>query len=528
MLHRSIALLTAIALAGCVQQPAAPATRGASAKSPREARSRNVSAEEQAVLYLHTAAEAAPRLGSGNEPTAFRDSYNNAVAKLTVLLRSADNGRLWGRPLTLSASGVTYHLRFHPGTHDVIWAPDYFDAFIPASEVPLKVIRKRNVQEGVGGALVGIRKKTPSEPFAMPSGVTAPVTAVLDFQGREATLALRDPGEQPKARVAGAIRPLAADFTAPLAYYPTVNEFWTGLMGAMHVSHYMGSAGLYLEQPYDPDRIPLVFVHGLISTPQLWRRVINAIEADPELRGHYQCWVFSYPTGNPVVYSALRLRQDLDKAQQLYGMPHGIVLVGHSMGGLLTRMQVTTMDLAAWDRVEGHTADRLFSGLPPDTLVHQAYLFNANPHIQRVIFICTPHRGSELATGFIGTIAANLVGLPGNLTGAIKNSMGDALEIASGYPHRIPNGVTGLSPKSPPLRVMDKLPVSAPYHTILGDRGKKNSPNSSDGVVAYWSSHLDSAQSEKIVPGPHGSCELPETIDELRRILRLHLKTASR
>ena len=392
----------------------------------------------------------------------------------------------------------------------------------------MKVIRKRNVQEGVGGALVGIRKKTPREPFTLPAGVTAPVTATLDFRGREATLFLRDPGELPKARVAGAVRPLAADFTAALAYYPTVNEFWTGLMGAIRVSHYMGSAGLYLEQPYDPDRIPLIFVHGLISTPQMWRRIINEIESDPELRGRYQCWVFSYPTGNPVVYSALRLREDLEKARKLYGLPRGFVLVGHSMGGLVSRMQVTTMDLAAWDGVEGATADRLFNGLPPDTLVHRAYLFDANPKVSRVVFICTPHRGSDLATGVIGTIASDLVGLPGTVAGKFKNSMGDALEVASGYPHRMPNGVTGLSPRSPPLRVMDKLPVRAPHHTILGDRGRGNSPNSSDGVVAYWSSHLDSAESQKVVPGPHGSCELPQTIEELRRILRLHLKTASR
>jgi alpha/beta hydrolase fold len=343
--YRYTILVSALVLAGCAHYSAAPETRSTVAKSLREARSKDRTAEERAALYLHAAAEAAPRLGSGNEPTAFRDTYNAAAAELTVLLRSADNGRLWNRPLTLSANGIAYHLRFHPGTHDVIWPPDYFTAFVPSSEVRLKVIRKRNVQEGVGGALVGIRKKTPREPFTLPAGVTAPVTATLDFRGREATLFLRDPGERPKAPVAGAVRPLAADFTAALAYYPTVNEFWTGLMGAIRVSHYMGSAGLYLEQPYDPDRIPLIFVHGLISTPQMWRRIINEIEADPVLRGRYQCWVFSYPTGNPVVYSALRLREDLEKARQRYGLPRGFVLVGHSMGGLVSRPGIESKGL---------------------------------------------------------------------------------------------------------------------------------------------------------------------------------------
>jgi hypothetical protein len=163
--------------------------------------------------------------------------------------------------------------------------------------------------------------------------------------------------------------------------------------------------------------------------------------------------------------------------------------------------------------------------MPPDTLIHRAYLFRANPQIRRIVFICTPHRGSDLASGTIGDIAMHLVSMPGKLAGSFKNSMGDALQIASGYPHRMPNGITALSPKSPPLLVMDKVPIHTTYHSIVGDRGKGNSPKSTDGVVAYWSSHLDSADSEKIVPGPHGSCELPETIAELKRILRLHLKS---
>jgi hypothetical protein len=42
------------------------------------------------------------------------------------------------------------------------------------------------------------------------------------------------------------------------------------------------------------------------------------------------------------------------------------------------------------------------------------------------------------------------------------------------------------------------------HHSIIGDRGKGDTPNSSDGVVPYWSSHLATAKSEKIVPGLFG------------------------
>ena len=87
----------------------------------------------------------------------------------------------------------------------------------------------------------------------------------------------------------------------------------------------------------------------------------------------------------------------------------------------------------------------------------------------------------------------------------------------------VPTGINGLSPRSPVLKTLDTLPITAPYHSIIGDRGRGDSPNSSDGVVPYWSSHLEGAESELIVPGPHGSYALPQTVAELKRILRLEL-----
>jgi len=96
-------------------------------------------------------------------------------------------------------------------------------------------------------------------------------------------------------------------------------------MGAINVGHYMDLTGLYTLEPYDPDRIPIVFVHGLISTARMWRNVVNELEFDPVLRARYQCWVFNYPTGNPLLYSALRCREELTKAEKLYGLPHGFV-----------------------------------------------------------------------------------------------------------------------------------------------------------------------------------------------------------
>lgn len=490
----------------------------------KEAGKKTTSAAERAALYLTSAAEAEDLLDSPASGAAAREIYNKSAADLTVLLRSAEGGSLWNRPLTLRSGDTTWRLRYARGTRDGVWDPSRFTSLIPASEVDMKTLHRRNRQDGIGGALVGVRKMDPVEPFAPRlAGVNAAVTAVLDFKGRDVTLSLVDPADKSRAVISGTTRTLDADFSAPLAHYPKRSEWWNGLMGAVHVSAYMKNTGLYMLQPYDPDRIPLIFVHGLISTPLMWRNVINEVEADPELRGKYQCWVFSYPTGNPPAYSALRFREELDRVYQLYPAAKDYVLVGHSMGGLVSRMQVTTFTRGSWDVIGKEKAARFFSGVKKGDLVERSILFQANPHVARTIFICTPHRGSEMALGSLGMIGMRLISLPVDLTASITGTLESSLSEITGTPGRLPNSVTGLSPRNPTLKVLDTEPIRIPHHSIIGDRGRGDTPDSSDGVVPYWSSHLNSARSEKIVPGPHGACELPETITELRRLLHLHL-----
>jgi pimeloyl-ACP methyl ester carboxylesterase len=522
----ALILCAAFALTACVTTVVPPErveTRAAAAYL-KAAAVPATPADQRAALYLQAAAAAADQLGSAAAGDAARIIYNQAAAGLTVLLRSAENGRLWNRPLTVTSGTITYRLKFAQGARDGVWDPNQFTTLTPAAAVPAKSVVRKNRQAGVGGALVGVRKTTPREPFAPPFGVTAPVTAVLDYKGHDATLTLCDPSAKPKARVAGADRLLDADFSAPLAYYPHKSEYLHGIMGALRVDRYTTTTGLYELQPYDAERIPLIFVHGLISTPRMWRNVINELESDPQLRGRYQCLVFGYPTGNPPAYSALRLREELAKFYQLHPAAQPCVLVGHSMGGIISRMETTTVDRDAWNAMGKDKAARFFVNMPKGSLVERAIIFKANPHVARVVFICTPHRGSEMALGSLGELARRLIFLPADLTATITGTMGNAVAIMTGDPKRMPNSVTGLAPTNPMFQVLDARPITPPYHSIIGDRGKGDTPNSSDGVVAYWSSHLKGARSEKIVPGPHGACELPATLAEVRRILHLHLK----
>src|SRR5215831_19209058 len=523
---RLIAAVTCLAfLASCATAP--QTARGPeyapTASIMREARSANVPVERRAGDYLQAAAVTAPLLGNGIGTPAC-ETYNAACGELTVLLRSSEGGQLWNQPLTLAGNNTTYRLRLERASN-AVWAPNYFTTFLPADAIKERLIRKANTHEGVGGALVGVRKVDPPEKFAPRRGITAPVTATLDFQTTSATLALRRPRKQPTATVEGKVRPLDANFSAPISYYPPpASLLFTGFLGGLKNSNYPAPTGLYFLQPYDPDRIPLVFVHGLFSTPFDWAKTINGLQADPEIRKHYQFWLFAYPTGNPILYSSLRFREELARVDQAYPNHKPYVIVGHSMGGMLTHNQVVTVTEAMWDKSLGQTARNIFRENSRDSLIVRTTTFRANPRIQRVVFICTPHRGSDLASNPIGRLGISLITLPARLTAVMMDSL-TGLDLAqiTGSSKRLPNSITGLKPTSPALPVINSVPIKVPYHSIIGDRGKDHCPDCSDGVVAYWSSHLDGAQSEKIVPGPHGSCQLPQTIAELDRILRLHL-----
>ena len=373
----------------------------------------------------------------------------------------------------------------------------------------------------------------PRKQFLPLVGLAVPVTAALDFMpsistdGQEvhdATLELYDPTRRETVRIAGAQRPLAADFGAPLAYYPDPKSL--GFMAMVRPAKYEKRAGLYMLEPYDPNRIPVVLIHGLTSIPQMWIPTISAVESDPEIRGRYQFWVFDYPTGDPIVLSAHKLRESLAQVYQLYPKTKGLVLISHSMGGLLSQMQAVTSKRVLWDSVFRGDANRLYTKLPSENVLKRALIFDANPRVQRIVFICVPHRGSDLATNWIGSIGTGLISLPGKLWSGALAVVAGPLEKDLGVRH-LPTGINGLSPRSPMLRALDTLPIQAPYHTIVGDRGRGDTPNSSDGVVAYWSSHLTGAQSELVVPGPHGSYALPQTVRELKRILRLNLTAAN-
>jgi hypothetical protein len=92
---------------------------------------------------------------------------------------------------------------------------------------------------------------------------------------------------------------------------------------------------------------------------------------------------------------------------------------------------------------------------------------------------------------------------------------------------RIPNSIDTLSPNNRFVKSMNTLSIAKgiSYHSIIGDRGRGDTPNSSDGVVAYWSSHLDGAKSERVVPSGHSAHQNAQAIAEVARILKEHVRS---
>jgi len=198
------------------------------------------------------------------------------------------------------------------------------------------------------------------------------------------------------------------------------------------------------------------------------------------------------------------------------------------MGGLVARLQVTDSGHVIWYSVFQESPEGAELSPRDSQFVQEMLIFEPLPFVERVIFCSTPHRGSEMASSRVGRIGISLVKLPDELQEVSKGILTadpDAYTGKTAERKKIPDGVQSLQSDSDLILALDELAVDdrVTYHSIVGDRGKGNSPESSDGVVGYWSSHLDGAASEKIVPSDHGSHKNPDGVAELVRILHLHL-----
>ena len=357
------------------------------------------------------------------------------------------------------------------------------------------------------------------------------LTALMRFKGDTATLELIDPYQTRKISIAGKQRQLAADFGAAVMYGLSKSRIdKLGLARLLNPQKFSDTSVLTFLQPYDPGRIPVLMVHGLDSTPATWAPAYFDLIQDEEIRESYQFWVFSYPSGYPYPYSASLLRKQLEDVQREVPGHKDMVIMGHSMGSLVTRLMITDVGDSIWLKVFGTPPDETKIGGSSRQLLEDSIIFNHVPNIDRAIMVSGPHRGSEGADNPIVRLLNRLVKLPGFMADVRNAAASVATADASAFAlKRAPSSVDTLSPNNPFVKEINKYPIhpSIPYHSVMGDRGKGDTPDSSDGIVAYWSSHLKGAQSEKIVPSGHSAHHHPVGIEEIERILKLHLRESN-
>jgi pimeloyl-ACP methyl ester carboxylesterase len=498
----------------------------------KESRRKQLPRDKRTGFLLAAAHASWNELKQGEARPHARQIYNASTAELAMLLNKAP-GR-WNATTVIEGPRASYSVSFAPESRKQgIWNPGFFNEILAPAASKDKSSREVVRPEGFGGILVGVHRSEDPHKWLLPRvGVSAPITVIAGFEDTtlpttvNATLTLYDPTRRSRAPVAHAERPLRADFGAALAYYP--DPWWLEYAALIDPARYEDREAVYLMQPYDPDKIPVVLVHGLMSIPQMWLPVIDQIERDPELRGKFQFWTFAYPTGESVALSAMGLRESLRKAYEIYPGTKSMVMVSYSLGGLVGKMQVQTSGDAVWKAIFKDDAARLQAELPPGSLAKRSLIFEANRRVKRMVFICTPHLGSPLAIGPLGELGRRIILLPAQVLRGAGNLAGRSLAATIGQRGGfLPNSIWGLSPKSPLLLSLHPLPIQVPFHSIIGNRGLDKIPlnKSSDGVVPYWSSHLPGAVSERIVPAQHvTACQNPETVKELKRILRLHLE----
>jgi pimeloyl-ACP methyl ester carboxylesterase len=470
------------------------------------------------------------------------DIYNRG---LTSAFASADRSRV------VLSSG-TYELPF--GTIDIVfdsatarWDNLVLSNFTPADELRVTGLRSRYRYYGIGASLAaGVSSDVKEAGFQVDPNLKVPVTALLrvdlaprDFaQGRlRGRIDLYPAYEPSEVQVRGQSVPLQADPTAAFAYGLSDPKIWSSEYSGFLRGDFFDRAPSQLValQPFAPDQIPVVFIHGTASSAGRWADLINDLQSDPVIRDHFQFWLFSYNTGNPIPFSALQLRMALESAvhkldpQGTNPALHDMVLIGHSQGGLLAKMLVIDSGSRLWDAFSSKPLDQFHVSESTRELLRDSLFVKPLREVRRVIFIATPHHGSYVAGSWIGQLAARFITLPIRVTAGLTEVLQgnvDALRVNRGVQGF--SSVWGMTPRNPILQAFAAIPISpnVAVNSIIAVQGNGPIETGSDGVVTYKSAHIEPVESELVVRSGHSVQSNPQTVAEVRRILLLHLAEA--
>jgi pimeloyl-ACP methyl ester carboxylesterase len=483
--------------------------------------------------------------------------YNASISRI-VDIRETEHAD-WQLPWEASVGNTVYRFSRDPD-QSVQIKPNSFKEYIPAYEIRSKSLTNLYSSRGIGAPLVGKRKNTADSPqydVFFPPVVTAPVTILFKFSPpdvavnaqantdssekkiRNVSVAVLDPFKLDAVNIGGEQFPIEADYSA--AFGVLIKDVKPGqfvLDALLNAGNHVDRIKLTFLQPYDANKIPVVLVHGLYSSPATYIQMLNDLIGVEEIRRKYQFWVFSYPTGLPIIETSTRLRAALRETAQKFD-PDGtsktfneMVLVGHSMGGIISRTMVVENSNKLYDAFFTVPIEKLNLTADERKYVTEIGVFKALPFVKRAVFIASPLRGSDVASSsFVTRITRWLISLPAAMISRRQSMLSknkqflnpeidkdDFITVAR-------SSVDNLRPDSPVLKGFIDTPISpsVTYNSIIAVEDAKTGPGSSDGLVRYESSHLDGAESEKLVPAGHVCLEHPQTIAEVRRILLLNL-----
>lgn len=423
-------------------------------------------------------------------------------------------------------------------------AGQHYDHLHPAVTLQVDGFRARAVRSGLGAALVARRAEgTPEEErrWHLAPRSTLAVTAFLFVDGEleqfgpspvHARMEYFRPTGTRDVVVGGREVPIEFDVTAPLAWQLDETRPWTKELSAFFNSDESGvTSGVFLADPYEPGKIPIVFVHGTASSPSRWAEVLNELRDDSLIASRCQFWFYRYASGAPILVSAAGLRRglarvvkDVDPEGKDDALRH-MVVIGHSQGGLLARLMLTSSGSHFWDELSKTPIEQIKFDDEERKHVQNVFFFDPSPTVSRAVFVATPQRGSYVAGNLLGSIGAWLVSVPKAVARGAQRLTDLALGGAEIDAEKFSTAVDDMAPGSPFLTALDACPMSkdVPVHSIVAVDGDGPVEEGDDGVVMYSAAHLPNAKSEVVVRSPHSCQGHPTVVAEIRRILREHL-----
>ena len=456
-----------------------------------------------------------------------------------------------GRDVDLAA-GV-YQLPF--GTIELSFDPDSlrfgegrFKNLMRVADFEVKGLINRYRKAGIGTPLAPrfeAPKEGPLSRYVSPH-LRVPATALLRYE-RPRTQIQTDSirgrldfysfSSDAAVNIDGRAVPLESEPSAAFAAFIADSKFWDS-----ELANFLGrtlkvskTSKLTALEP-QRGRIPLILVHGTNSSPARWADMVNDLLNDRNIHSRYAFWFFEYTSSNPIAYSALGLRQELTEATGLLeantgsACLHQMVVMGHSQGGLLTKMTAIDSGDKFWKGVSSRPFDEVKMPEQTRRLLQEALFVKPLPFVKRVIFVATPHRGSFLAgPQFVRRLIERLVSLPvdlvrvgADLTGAL---VGYESQTAALSLRRVPTAVDNMSPGHPFIRAISEIPIAPgiAVNSIIPVKAEYDPyQHGNDGVVKYESAHIEPVESEFVVRSPHSVQSNPYAIEEVRRILLKH------